>query len=158
MINKVAAKFEEMGVEGYNKDQVKKDLTTLMTKIHPRDSPEFIHIKTQMIDMVKKTLDSVKYNLRPLNRLSDSFKGCFNLLAYDTMLDENDKLWIIEVNRGPDIMGLWANIGTDKCVDFFDDIFKLTVDPHYICKNNGLNYNLPNWEEIPINYHVVGNR
>lgn len=101
-------------------------------------------IMEQFNEIVKTTIDSVMYNLRCINRFSDKYKGCFNLLAYDTQLDEDGKLWLIEVNRGPDLAGLAYNLTRDNFVNqdqinnkndnlwaitnFFDDIFYLTLD------------------------------
>ena len=52
------------------------------------------------------------------------------------MLDEKGNLWLIEINRGPDIKGLVANIGEKACQDMFDEIFKISIDPHYVDKDN----------------------
>ena len=114
--------------------QEKKDVTCMLSDIYPINSIEFTNIRSQIKTIAKKTINSIKYELRPLNR-HDGFKSCFNLLAYDTLLDDTGKLWIIEINRGPDMVGLQYNIGYQGCYEMFDDIFKLSIDPHYNTSN-----------------------
>jgi hypothetical protein len=90
---------------------------------------EFKKVKEQAMIIAKQTIDSVKYNLRPLNRYAkNGFEAGFNLLAYDTFLDEDYKLWLIEVNRGPDLVGLQTQYGDAVCAEIFDEIFALSVD------------------------------
>jgi len=136
----------------YDKVQAKKDLTGLLTDFYSKKSKQFRKIKCQIINMVKDTINSVKYDLRPLNRHRENYKGCFNLLAYDTMLDEKGRLWLIEINRGPDINGLYLNLGYEKSVKFFDDIFKITMDPYYQCHKTE---KVEDWERIPISYQSI---
>lgn len=136
----------------HKKINMKKDVTSMLSDIFTKNSPEFLEIKSQAINIVEKTIKSVKYDLRPLNR-HDNYKGCFNLIAYDTLLDNSGKLWLIEVNRGPDMVGLRYNIGEDGCYKMFDEIFKLAVDYHYTNDINSACIDL--FESIPIKYSVA---
>lgn len=154
IINKIKLKFDELGIP-FDAESKKIECTDLLSNIYTHDSNKFQNIMYQVKNMTSKTIDCVKYDLRPLNRFEDNYKGCFNLLAYDTMLDDNGKLWLIEINRGPDIMGLWKNIGYEGCVKFFDYIFKQTIDTHY-GDIDELNCD-GEWEKINIDYHVYGN-
>ncbi len=148
-INKVYSKLKLDNVT-----EKHKELTCMLTDIHYKHGFKFRDIKKQAINIVSKTIDSVKYDLRPLNRFSKNYKGCFNFLAYDSMLDDNDKLWLIEINRGPDIVGLTHNIGTDGCQNMFDEIFKLTIDKHF---TNNDNNDIKLFEKIDMDYQVVKN-
>jgi len=135
----------------YNKQDGAKCYTDLLSNLFDQDSHQFRSIMDQATNITKKTINAVKYDLRPLNRHKDNYKGCFNLLAYDSMLDENGKLWLIEINRGPDIKGLERSMGYDKCVELFDEIFSITVDHHY-CNDKK---NITMFTKIPINYHAI---
>lgn len=88
-------------------------------------------LKNNIINQAKyiihDTINSVKYNIRHLNRfVKDS--SAFNLIAYDTMLDSNDKLHLIEINRGPDLNGLRMTLGEKKITDIFTEIFDIVID------------------------------
>lgn len=84
-------------------------------------------IKLQAQNIINKTITSIKYNMRPLNRfIKDS--SAFNLIAYDAMLDDNDKLHLIEINRGPDLHGLKITLGLEKITNIFSEIFDITID------------------------------
>lgn len=134
--------------------QVKKDVTCMFSDIYKKNSPEFVAVKSQIITIVKKTINSVKNELRPLNR-HENYKSCFNLLAYDSLLDEDGKLWIVEINRGPDMIGLKYNIGEVGCYEMFDEIFKLSVDKFYPdCCNFNFN-DIHLFEKINIKYNIV---
>lgn len=85
----------------------------------------------QGTEIIKKTLDHVKYDIRPLNRFVPK-SSAFNLLAYDTMLDTDNKLHLIEINRGPDLNGLKITLGDDKIQNIFSEIFDIIVDKKMI--------------------------
>jgi hypothetical protein len=133
----------------FNTSGLRKEATGMLSNIFNKD--ELAKVLEQGKKMIIKTIEATKYELRPLNRFVDDFKGCFNLLAYDTMLDENNKLWLIEVNRGPDMMGLHENIGDAICEKMFDEIFSVTLDKWYGKKVNKLEL----FEEHKVIYDVV---
>lgn len=85
------------------------------------------NIWTQVENIINKSLSAVKSNLRPLNRFVNE-SSAFNLLAYDTMLDDNNKLHLIEINRGPDLHGLQISLGNDKITKIFSEMFDIVVD------------------------------
>lgn len=99
------------------------------------DASYIKHITSQAHDMIDKTINLVKHDIRPINRFVKG-SSAFNLIAYDTMVDDNDKLHLIEINRGPDLYGLKLTIGLDKITNIFSEIFNITVDD----KTNDLTY------------------
>ena len=85
------------------------------------------NIINQGEQIIHSTIHSIKHNLRHINRfVLDS--TAFNLIAYDTMLDDNDKLHLIEINRGPDLHGLKLTLGKEKITDIFSEIFDIVID------------------------------
>ena len=77
--------------------------------------------------IITDSIQSVKNNIRHLNRfVPDS--SAFNLIAYDTMLDDNNKLHLIEINRGPDLHGLLRTLGDSKITDIFGEIFDIVIE------------------------------
>jgi glutathione synthase/RimK-type ligase-like ATP-grasp enzyme len=91
-------------------------------------SKEFInYIKEQGKNIIKTTVSKVKHELRPLNRFVPK-SSAFNLIAYDTMLDSNNKLHLIEINRGPDLFGLKFCLGDSLMEKIFSELFDIVVD------------------------------
>lgn len=149
IINQIALYLKNLNIN-FDSNAEKLKLTKLLSDIYPKHSFEFDYIKCQAKSIIEKTINAVKYDLRPLNRFTTNFKGCFNLLAYDSLLDDTGKLWFIEVNRGPDMIGLLNNLGFDNCTNLFDEIFNLTIDKHYNIDEYKLNF----FEKIPIKYNI----
>lgn len=152
--------YDELG-DPIGKDYMKDKLTDMLHNIISRNSNEYNMLCRQAEHIVRDTINAVKYDLRPLNRYleqdgSNKFLGCFNLLAYDTLIDEDMRMWLIEINRGPDIKGLEKKIGTEGCKDMFDEIFSITVDPFYTDLNRDeINDNLVFFKKLNINYKVI---
>jgi hypothetical protein len=85
------------------------------------------YIIRQAEHIIIDTIESVKNNIRNLNRfVPDS--SAFNLIAYDTMLDDNNKLHLIEINRGPDLHGLLRTLGEHKVTDIFCELFDIVIE------------------------------
>lgn len=116
----------------------------------------------QYVEMLTKCVESVKDNLRCENRNSPKFKGCFNLLAFDTLLDSTGKLYLIEINRyiglaGPaktfdtDASDLFKNIknvhgsGINK---FMDEVYKLSLDN--ILEEKNVSDDFYYFESVPV--------
>jgi hypothetical protein len=89
------------------------------------------HLKNNIVKQAKHiihdTIDSVKHNIRHINRFVEG-SSAFNLIAYDTMLDDNNQLHLIEVNRGPDLHGLKLTLGENKITSMFSEIFDIVMD------------------------------
>jgi glutathione synthase/RimK-type ligase-like ATP-grasp enzyme len=85
------------------------------------------NIVQQGYHIINDTINSIKHNIRHLNRfVNDS--TAFNLIAYDTMIDDENKLHLIEINRGPDLHGLKLTLGENKITDVFSELFDIVID------------------------------
>lgn len=85
-----------------------------------------LDVYEQFLTICKETINATKSEFRGINRfVKDS--SCFNLLAYDTLLDECCSLHLIEVNRGADLVGLEI-IMKEKMTEIFAEIFDICVD------------------------------
>lgn len=133
--------YDELGIPG--KTEEKRRLTSMLSKV---DNLNKKSIKAQAKNIIKDTINSVKYDLRPLNRHNENYKGAFNLLAYDLLLDDFGILNLIEINRGPDLKGLEANIGYNNMIGFFDGLFDLTLER---------SDKVENWKKILIDYQAM---
>jgi hypothetical protein len=85
------------------------------------------NVMTQGEYIITDTIQSVKNNIRHLNRFVPH-SSAFNLIAYDTMLDNNNKLHLIEINRGPDLHGLVRTLGERKVTDIFSELFDIVIE------------------------------
>ena len=54
-------------------------------------------------------------------------KNCFEIFGYDFMIDEDLKVWLIEVNTNP-CLELSSPILQELLPRMLDDAFKLTID------------------------------
>jgi hypothetical protein len=77
--------------------------------------------------IITDTIQAVKNNIRHLNRFVPE-SSAFNLIAYDTMLDDNNKLHLIEINRGPDLHGLVRTLGERKVTEIFCELFDIVIE------------------------------
>lgn len=55
-------------------------------------------------------------------------RNCFELFGFDFMIDEDFRLWLIEVNTNPYI-GLYNDQMEDVLPKMFDGLFKICLDP-----------------------------
>lgn len=69
-----------------------------------------------------KTIDSVKKKLDPNKR-----NGCFEILGYDFMIDNDFTVWLIEVNTNP-CLDESSYLLKRLLPRMIDDAFKLTID------------------------------
>jgi hypothetical protein len=72
---------------------------------------------------------SVRKALNPNNR-----KDCWELFGFDFLIDEDFRVWLIEVNTNP-YLGSPNQFIADLMPKMLDDMLKLTVDPTYEPKN-----------------------
>lgn len=86
------------------------------------------NIRNKFAKICDLTLNCIKNDLRNINRHNYNNNKAFNLTAYDMMIDSNDKLWLIEVNRGPDLVGLHKTTGSQKIYNIFHDMFNIIVN------------------------------
>ena len=85
------------------------------------------NIITQGECIIIDTINSIKSHIRHLNRFVEG-SSAFNLIAYDTMLDDCNKLHLIEINRGPDLHGLLRTLGEKKLTNIFSELFDIVID------------------------------
>jgi hypothetical protein len=97
--------------------------------------------KDQAMNIVSDTVSICAPKMKCLNRYSKDYKGCFNFLAYDLMMDDNGKLWLIEINRGPDMMALLNVLGHDSMKSIFKELTELA---------QGDESNLNNFEKVAL--------
>ena len=75
--------------------------------------------------LVVKSMESVRTKINP-----DGRKGCFELLGFDFMIDEDFTVWLIECNTNPCIEESSQLLRT-LLPRMLDDAFKLTLDKHF---------------------------
>ena len=85
------------------------------------------NIITQGECIIIDTINSIKSHIRHLNRFVEG-SSAFNLIAYDTMLDDCNKLHLIVINRGPDLHGLLRTLGEKKLTNIFSELFDIVID------------------------------
>jgi hypothetical protein len=67
----------------------------------------------------------VRKQLNPNNK-----KDCWELFGFDFLIDEDFRVWLIEVNTNP-YLGTPNKYITELMPVMLDDMIKLTVDPTY---------------------------
>ena len=72
------------------------------------------HILARIKDIAIDCFMASKESLNPTNR-----KNCFELFGYDFMIDEDFRVWLIEVNTNPAI-----GISNEKLVDVLPNMLK----------------------------------
>ena len=99
------SEFEESLLKDYGIEKnVKKD-------IYPK-----------LIEIIKISLDAVKDKINDLNR-----RGCYELLGYDFMFDENINPFLIEINTNPGLE-ISSPLISQLVPRMVDDCFRLTID------------------------------
>ena len=66
---------------------------------------------------------SVRKKMNPNNR-----KHCFELFGFDFLLDEDFRIWLIEINTNP-FLGTPNKYMEELVPKLMDDLLKLVVDP-----------------------------
>ena len=79
-------------------------------------------------DLIIDTFLSVKNQLNPNKR-----KHCFELFGYDFLIDEDFRVWLIEVNTNP-YFGIPNSYIAELLPKMQDDMFKIVLDPIYAPK------------------------
>lgn len=78
-----------------------------------------------MKDLIIDTILSVKTQLNPNKR-----KNVFELFGYDFLIDEDFRIWLIEVNTNP-YFGVPNNYIATLLPKLMDDLLHHIVDPVY---------------------------
>jgi hypothetical protein len=78
-----------------------------------------------MKDLIIDSINSVKTQLNPNKR-----KNIFELFGYDFLIDEDFRLWLIEVNTNP-YFGVPNTFIADLLPKLMDDLLQLAIDPTF---------------------------
>lgn len=76
-------------------------------------------------DIIIDTFLSVRKSLNSGNR-----KDCFELFGFDFLIDEDMRVWLIEVNTNP-YLGMPNKYISELIPKMLDDMAKIVVDPIY---------------------------
>lgn len=85
----------------------------------------------RMKDLIIDTFNATKHQLNQNRR-----RHCFELLGYDFLIDEDFRLWVIEVNTNP-YFGVPNSFIADLLPKMMDDLLQIVVDPVYAPLNKG---------------------
>jgi hypothetical protein len=83
------------------------------------------HIVPRMIDLMIDTYLSVKSVLNPAKR-----RNCFELLGFDFLIDEDFRVWLIEVNTNP-YLGIPNKFIEGLLVKMLNDMLEVVLDPYF---------------------------
>lgn len=83
------------------------------------------HFMPRMHDIIIDSILAVRSQLNPNKR-----KDVFELFGYDFLIDEDFRIWLIEVNTNP-YLGIPNEYIADLLPKMLDDLVKITVDPVY---------------------------
>ncbi len=81
------------------------------------------HIIPRIKDLMIDSFLSVKGELNPSNR-----RNCFELLGFDFMIDEDFRVWLIEINTNP-YLGVPNKFIEGLLPKMLNDMLSLTLDP-----------------------------
>ena len=84
------------------------------------------HFMPRIKDIIIDSFLSVRYKMNPNKR-----KHCFELFGFDFLLDEDFRLWLIEINTNP-FLGTPNKDMVKLVPQMIEDMLKIAVDP--ICK------------------------
>ena len=79
-----------------------------------------------IIDIVIDTFLSAKERINP----SNGRKSNFELMGYDFMIDEDLRVWLIEININP-YLGMPNQYIKVLLPSMLDELLRIVVDPHY---------------------------
>ncbi len=86
-------------------------------------------IVARMKDLMIDTYLATKYELNPSKR-----RNCFELLGYDFLIDEDLRVWLIEVNTNP-YLGVANRYIEGLLPKMLNDLLELVLDPYVIPAN-----------------------
>jgi hypothetical protein len=81
------------------------------------------HFMPRIKDIIIDSFLSVRYKMNPNKR-----KHCFELFGFDFLLDEDFRLWLIEINTNP-FLGTPNKDMVKLVPQMIEDMLKITVDP-----------------------------
>jgi tubulin monoglycylase TTLL3/8 len=87
----------------------------------------------RMKDLIIDTYNATKLQLNPNRR-----KNVFELLGYDFLIDEDFRLWLIEVNTNP-CLEISCPLLARIIPEVLDNVFRITLDPIFPSPDLGHN-------------------
>jgi len=81
------------------------------------------HIVKRIKDLMIDTYLSARKTLNPNKR-----KNCFELFGFDFLVDEDFRVWLIEVNSNP-YLGVPNNFIKKLLPQMIDDMMQIVIDP-----------------------------
>lgn len=119
-ITNLALASEERNID-YDTSNYTDDLSNYQDQIF-----NFKKMSSLITEYGLKCIDILDENkIKCLNRRSDKFKGCYQILAIDYLPVNKNDLKLLEVNKGPGFKGLKVNFNLEQ---IFDEIFKVSID------------------------------
>jgi len=85
-------------------------------------------------DIIIDSFLSVRHKMNPNRR-----KNCFELFGFDFLLDEDFRIWLLEINTNP-FLGTPCKDMVILVPQMIEDMLKLAVDPICKPKNRPPNY------------------
>lgn len=82
------------------------------------------HIRPRMVDLMIDSYLAVKGELNPNKR-----RNCFELLGFDFLVDEDFRVWLIEVNTNP-YLGIPNNFIRGLLPKMINDLMEIVLDPY----------------------------
>jgi hypothetical protein len=79
----------------------------------------------RMKDLIIDSFMSVRHKMNPNRR-----KNCFELFGFDFLVDEDFRVWLIEINTNP-FLGTPNKEMVKLVPEMVDDMCKLVIDPIY---------------------------
>lgn len=81
------------------------------------------HFMPRMKDIIIDSFMSVRYKMNPNHR-----KGCFELFGFDFLLDEDFRIWLLEINTNP-FLGTPNRDMKVLVPQMMEDAIKIVIDP-----------------------------
>ena len=100
------------------------------------------HFMPRIKDIIIDTFLSVRTKMNPNKR-----KNVFELFGFDFLLDEDLRIWLIEVNTNP-FLGTPNKDMTVLVPQMIDDMIKIAVDPYCKPRTKPANYDQNGFELI----------
>ena len=83
------------------------------------------HIVPRMKDLIIDSVLSVKDTMNPLHK-----KNCFEIFGYDFLIDEDFRVWLLEVNSNP-YLGILNDFIENLMPRMMNELLQKTVDLIY---------------------------
>jgi len=126
-----AKKYYKDVLKLQNSEDAYKDLSFCGEDIFKQQLGErgYKHILRQVKDITLRVIKKAQDQFFCMNKNAPNFISCYQFVAFDFLVDDRLKVWLIEVNsHGPGLEGPRWNWKTLR--RFFDSILQTVVDKH----------------------------